>query len=225
MLNYWTIAPGEDAIYWDEFLSQSIIGIGWDYLGDISRLNKASIGKQMRAHWHDRSSHKNDVLACIDFAFNLEKGDIIFVKKGLKKMLGYGEVISDYIYDESREHNKSIRKVRWMKTGSWQLIGENRFPLKTLTNVTAYPDYVHKLQGIIEGGVSKLITKYWIFQGNPKIFKMKEYLNSRNVVTWSVNQNKKEIAINDIVFFWMAGPEGSFVAKGKIIEGPSLDIK
>jgi hypothetical protein len=33
----WIYAPGEDAEHWDEFYESSIMAIGWDSLGDLSR--------------------------------------------------------------------------------------------------------------------------------------------------------------------------------------------
>ena len=37
--NYWIIAAGEQAVYWDEFRSQNFISIGWQ-IGDLSKLKQ-----------------------------------------------------------------------------------------------------------------------------------------------------------------------------------------
>ena len=35
-VHYWIYAPGDGAMYWDEFYSAGIMGIGWDDIGDMS---------------------------------------------------------------------------------------------------------------------------------------------------------------------------------------------
>ena len=35
--HYWMYAPGEQAYKWDEFYDAGIMGIGWDWIGDLSK--------------------------------------------------------------------------------------------------------------------------------------------------------------------------------------------
>ena len=44
---------------------------------------------------------KNNALANFEFVSTINKGDIIIVKKGSDELIGYGEVVSDYYYDEN----------------------------------------------------------------------------------------------------------------------------
>lgn len=57
----------------------------------------------------------------------------------------------------------------------------------------------------------------WIFQGNPKLFRMDDYLSSRAEVVWSVNQHKDDIELGDRVYFWRSGPSAGIVAIGRVI--------
>lgn len=117
-IKYWVIAPGENAKYWDEFLNEGIIGIGWDELGDLRRYNsKEEIKEKIIEKYGYVNDPRNNALANFDFAKSIKKGDYLFVKQGIKKLIGFGKVISDYIFDESRKKNKSIRKVEWIKRG------------------------------------------------------------------------------------------------------------
>jgi 5-methylcytosine-specific restriction protein B len=64
-------------------------------------------------------------------------GDIVIVKKGRNAFLGYGEVISDYYFDDSVDQYKHRRKVNWKKKGLWN--SEHKIVLKTLTDITNLP--------------------------------------------------------------------------------------
>ena len=57
----------------------------------------------------------------------------------------------------------------------------------------------------------------WIFQGNPKLFRIDEYLASRSEVVWSVNQNKLEIEPGDRVYLWRSGAAAGIVAIGRVV--------
>ena len=63
-------------------------------------------------------------------------------------VVGRGIVESDYEYDDSRECYKNVRKVKWTHKGEWPHPGQA--VMKTLTDITAYTDYVEKLKAIFE---------------------------------------------------------------------------
>lgn len=148
-IKYWMYAPGEQAKMWDEYYEKGIMGLGWTNLGDIRNYNsKDDIVKKLQELENTTSSKKNDATANYDFANNISKGDIVIAKKGRKEYLGYGIVLSDYDYDDTQEHYKSFRKVQWIKKGIWN---EEKagIVLKTLTDITPYPDYIKKLKRLI----------------------------------------------------------------------------
>lgn len=147
--NYWLYQPGEDARFWEEFYEHSIIGLGWDYLGDLSQYNsKNEIADQLRKLEKSSSSKKNDATANWDFYKTMQVGDIVIVKKGRRKILGFGEVISDYIYDPNRSEYTSVRKIKWIKKGEWTVPFD--LVLKTLTDITKYDSEVSKGQKYFE---------------------------------------------------------------------------
>ncbi len=152
--HYWTYSPGRDAKFWDDLYTNGMMTIGWDFLGDLSKIDdKEKIRSEMQAEYGDSSSHMNRVLACYDFAHTIQPGDFIFAKKGKSQLIGYGIVQSEYIFDDKRAEYKHVRKVKWIKKGVWDASG-NQMALKTLTNITPYPDFVKQLQGLMD--VTKL---------------------------------------------------------------------
>ncbi|WP_207799772.1 EVE domain-containing protein [Candidatus Cryosericum hinesii] len=68
----------------------------------------------------------------------------------------------------------------------------------------------------------------WIFQGNPNLFHIDEYLSSRQhqQIVWAIRQKHfiKDITIGDEVYIWRANGHnpgtGGIVAKGTITSAP-----
>ena len=83
------------------------------------------------------------------FANLMKPGDVVFVKKGRGLIIGRGVVESDYEFVADRPYFKNIRKVKWTHKGQWQH-PDGQAAMKTLTNVTAYTDYVEKLKSLFE---------------------------------------------------------------------------
>ena len=151
-VHYWIYAPGDGAMYWDEFYSAGIMGIGWDDIGDLSAYNTKSEMRQAMQEKIDPSrSFKNDAHATWQFVNEMKPGDIIFAKKGMHQVIGRGVVGSDYEFDPQRDHYKNIRQVKWTHKGEWQHPGQA--VMKTLTDITAYTDYVEKLNSLFESEI------------------------------------------------------------------------
>ena len=49
------------------------------------------------------------------------------------------------------------------------------------------------------------VIKYWIFQGNPKIFDFKTALRNDLLTDWTVSSHKKSIKVGDKVIIWITG--------------------
>ncbi|SDI51020.1 AAA family ATPase [Desulfosporosinus hippei] len=144
---YWMYAPGEGSNMWNEFYDNGIMGIGWDELGDFKQYpTKESMKEKMKVIYGQEYSYKNAGHATWQFANEIKKGDIIFVKKGIKKIIGRGVVTSDYIFDQSREEYRHIRTVNWTHKGEWD--HEGQIVMKTLTNITPYTDYYKRLENM-----------------------------------------------------------------------------
>jgi 5-methylcytosine-specific restriction protein B len=153
---YWLYAPGQNAEMWEEFYVKSIFGINWDELGDLAKYNsKEEIALKLQELENTTGSKSNDSMANYEFQNVISTGDIVIVKKGRGELLGYGEVISESMYDNSRDSFRNFRKVKWIKKGNWKT--DFTLVLKTLTDITKYPTehpnyeyYYQRLLGIME---------------------------------------------------------------------------
>lgn len=156
--NYWIYSPGDNASMWDEFYKSGIMGIGWDDVTDLKGFSsKEEIKDYMKKVYDPSYSYKNNAHCLWQFANEIKVGDVIFVKKGMHKIISKGIVTSDYIYDTSRSTYKHIRKVDWQNKGEWEHPGQA--VMKTLTNISAYPDYVQKLLALFAEDTSEEVSE------------------------------------------------------------------
>lgn len=133
---YWLYAPGEQASMWGEFYAMGSMGIGWDYLGDLTAYpSKDKINDKMQQQRNEYKYFMNDVLAVWDFAQTIQPDDVVFAKRGKSQIVGRGVVESGYIFDDSRSNYKHIRKIKW--TNNEECDYPEEAPNKTLTDISA----------------------------------------------------------------------------------------
>lgn len=157
----WLYAPGEQARMWDECVEMKSIRLGWD---DISNLldfeDKNEIVKALQeVYSKENSSFMNDSLALWQFSREMNVGDVVYVKKGINKIIGRGIVEGNYVYEESLSTYRHTRKVSWTHIGEWDCLSE-RLNIKTLTDITKYPDFVNKLNDLLTGSKNMEQNEY-----------------------------------------------------------------
>ena len=146
---YWIYSPGDNACKWDEFHKAGIMAIGWHEIGDLSVFSsKDEMKQKLKETRGQQYSYKNAAHATWQFANDIKPGDVVFVKKGMYKLIGRGVVTGDYQYtpDYEDEEYCNIRTVNWTHNGEWDHPGQA--VMKTLTDITSYTDYVEKLNAL-----------------------------------------------------------------------------
>lgn len=147
-VRYWLYAPGRNAVMWEEFYEQGIMGIGWNELGDLNvYTSKNEIRDKLCEINNDDTTHMNSVCAVWQFAHEMKKGDVIFIKRGKSEILGRGIVESDYEYDNEKDY-PNIRRVKWTHKIEQQI--DKVFPVKTLTDITDYTDFTESIKALFE---------------------------------------------------------------------------
>ena len=219
---YWMYAPGENASKWEECLASGTMCIGWHSMGDLSEYtSRDEMEKMLQEHNNTPDKkYSNDTLALWNFVHKMKVGDIIYAKKGVKKIIGKGIVESDYYYDEDKEHYPNIRKVKWTIQGEWDYKGYNI--LKTLTDITPYSDYIKKLDTLVATSPNK---QHWWLVASPKIwsFSKMKVGEIQDYTLYNENGNPRRIFQNfvnakkgDIVIGYEANPIKQIVAIAEI---------
>lgn len=144
-VRYWLYAPGRGACMWEEFYQRGVMGLGWHQLGDLSEYaTKEDMRQRLLDTRDDNTSQTNSARAVWQFANEIKPGDVIFVKRGLKEILGRGVVTGEYVYDEEWTQFPHIRKVDWTHVGNWNI--DRTLALKTLTDVTYDQELVKRIE-------------------------------------------------------------------------------
>ena len=146
--HYWIYSPGDNASIWNECYDGGFMAIGWDEIGDLKQYTSKDEMKTAMQNLDSRYSWKNAAHATWNFLSEMKPGDVIFAKKGMHMIVGRGVVSSDYRFDAKRSRYKNVRSVKWTNKGEWQHPGQA--VMKTLTDITAYTDYVEKLENLFE---------------------------------------------------------------------------
>lgn len=59
---------------------------------------------------------------------------------------------------------------------------------------------------------------YWLFQGNPKYYKVIDAIRDFEQMPWLVTRYTKDIAVGDGVIIWLSGKDSGIYAIAEIIE-------
>lgn len=164
-IRYWTYSPGEEASKWDDFYKKGIMAIGWGLIGNLNDFStKDDMKLKMKKIYDKKYTYKNAAHATWQFAKEMKKGDIIFVKKGRSHIIGRGIVISDYEYDQDMEDDyNNVRQVKWTHRGNWDI--DSMLAMKTLTDVTPYSEFVKEISEFfnIEDDIEEQESKYTLY--------------------------------------------------------------
>lgn len=156
-ISYWLYAPGEQAVFWDEYYQDGIMGLGWNKIGDLKEYKKQNdLIAPLKKYYGDDSSQVQNANMLYIFANDMKPGDIVFAKKGRSLIVGRGVVTSDYYYDGTRENHPHLRKVEWNDKGEWKT--DSLLAMKTLTNITRFTEHVNFLNRLIDGDSDKFET-------------------------------------------------------------------
>ncbi|MCK4825282.1 hypothetical protein KA005_56565, partial [bacterium] len=165
----WEFAPGANAVYWDVFYRDGIAALGWNEISDLSQFNsREEISTAIKHQINPDTEPRNDSLALWQWLKEAKPGDTILAKKGRRTIIGMGVVEGVYEYRPDRTDYHHVRRVHWKKKGIWELPQGLNLTMKTLTNLTPYPDHVAKLMALIDAVAPPPSKKrYWWVNCNP----------------------------------------------------------
>ena len=161
--SYWIYSAGEKSYKWNDFYKERIMALGWDNLGNLKNYHSQDeIAKELQKYDTQDSYPMNNSKAHWEFAHVMNIGDLVDVKKGLEPiLLGRGVVESDYIYDDTRNEYKSIRRVNWTHNAIYDVdfneLDIKQWNQKTLTDISEnkYKDFCKKIEKIFNNNAKE----------------------------------------------------------------------
>jgi 5-methylcytosine-specific restriction enzyme B len=145
----WLYAPGSKAVHWDDFRTAGIAAIGWDNVGDLSLYTSAEAVKARMDQVSSEPQFLVNANQCLDFAHRMNPGDLIFVKRGRREIIGFGTVQSGYRFEANRPFFQHVRDVNWQSSGSWPTASHRLLPMKTITEITDDEELIEELEQLI----------------------------------------------------------------------------
>ncbi len=152
---YWTYTPGRNGAQWEQFRQEGIMAIDEPIGNFEGYATKDEMRFQLQKAFETESSLVNKTRACWDFVAAIKPGDVVFAKKGLSEVLGYGIVLGGYRYDPDRDSYRHIRDVEWHENETGLRVEDlyteevkGFFAVKYLTNITSFPKFVQKISQV-----------------------------------------------------------------------------
>ena len=213
----WEFAPGSGAMYWDDFYRDGIAALGWNEVSDLRQFkSREEITAAIKLEINPSTEPRNDSLALWQWVDEVRPGDTILAKKGRRTIIGIGVIDSEYEYHPERTDYHHVRRVKWEKKGLWNLPQGLNLTMKTLTNLTPYPDHVAKLMALIDEVSPPLSKKrYWWVNCNPSRWDVAQAPIGHQERFESINESGtkcrifkyfEEIKVGDEIFAYVSSP-------------------
>lgn len=141
--NFWLLAAGEKGEYWQRWIDENIVSIGWGFTGNLALFydEQAVLKCLIDAKYKD-TKPTNNARACFDFAHRMQLGDYVFAKRGTDTLLGLARITGNYEFSETSLPHQHLHTVEWLAIGDWKV--SEHLPIKTLTDVTPYYEQMVK---------------------------------------------------------------------------------
>lgn len=110
--SYWKIAPGENAWQWEECRGAGFIAVGWDELGDLSRLTRAEFESRRDDLVAQFPEWKEGGVDQVWKFAHIREGDRIIANRGTTEVLGIGTVAGPYTFVPNVRHGHRL-PVTW----------------------------------------------------------------------------------------------------------------
>ena len=148
-LNYWMIVAGGGGKVWSLFKEENIACIDFDSnlssILDYKNPQELKQGKQ-----RDKFIWK--------LAHNIKKDDYIIATTGVKEILGIGQCVKPYYFDESKKTFKHCIGVKWLKVdGGWEYQGKKG--VRQTINWDRNKERINLYKSILNGTYRKNIEK------------------------------------------------------------------
>lgn len=209
-VQYWKIAPGDNAWNWEACLQGGYIAIGWADLGDISVLSQEDFNKQRDKIITQHPDWTKTALNQVWKFAHIPKGSVIVANRGTTEVLGFGHVTGGYHFVHGERYGHRL-PVEWYDTDV-RNVNESGW---RRAMVRLKRSKVDKIARIPQE------SNAWVFQANPLYYDLKSAIMSLDELIWQINQSQKQIHAGDTVYLWMSGSNAGILAAGTILTEPT----
>lgn len=200
--NYWFVRT-DYGKYFNEFVENRYIAIGWDFLSLLEFKNRSKEVLKARIIKEEKidastfggkvkvSTIYNKIIAFI----SLKKDDVVIIPSKNSDYLAFGRIVDELAYEDinAKEFRKR-RKVEWFALKSMRDLNPIFFKVKsnqhTISNITDYAPHIDRVMGVLFKKSDK--THYVLNIENPDDIKYDDLeILMRNIKTLVRNINDK----------------------------------
>jgi 5-methylcytosine-specific restriction endonuclease McrBC GTP-binding regulatory subunit McrB len=136
--HYWKIGTGKEGHLWNEFLQKNEITIGFGPLPNLEQFKtKEELGSFIKEHDEIAKDPQKGFKTDEIWNFkNIKIGDKIIANQGISKILGIGEITSNYFYYETYDEYKHRFSVKWIKKIPLDVKLKKEWAWKTVDEIT-----------------------------------------------------------------------------------------
>lgn len=177
---YWLIAPGQNAKYWEEWQTEGVIDIGWEDVGSLEDYETKNDLVTAIGRIYPDEGAKRVAMMLWTFGSVMKPGDVVFVKRGRLDIVGWGIVNSDYRFSPARSPHPHLRSVDWQSTTEVPLPDDMLLAMQTLTSMSEkseFLDVMANLYGDIPGiegtgntAEAEGVQQFWWLNANPAMW-------------------------------------------------------
>lgn len=169
-VNYWMIVAGGGGKVWSLFKDENIACIDFDSnlssILDYKNPQELNQGKQ-----RDKFIWK--------FAHDIKKDDYIIATSGFKEILGIGQCVKPYYFDESKKTFKHCIGVKWLKVdGGWEY--QRKKGARQTINWDRNKERINLYKSILNGTYRRNIQK--VVMNNNIIDYLNKLEKSKNLI-------------------------------------------
>ena len=147
----WALSAGEGGRLWSSFQSDGVAAVGWDEIGDASEYaDKESIHRAL-IDTYGFNNPLNDSLAVWQFCNEVKPGDVVLLKQGRNRLLGWGRVTGEYQFDESRSQYLHVHSVDWKQVKPVEMPDGHEIAIKTLTEASSWRPWFTVMIRLLNG--------------------------------------------------------------------------
>ena len=179
----WVIAPVEskppelfDKV-WEFDLDNNLISIGWNQLGDVSKMSREELSEAVASTYADKPPATKSLYANMIWAFYHEigPGDFVISRRGRKTLAAVGKVSRPAFYAPGKSpahRHPNFLEVSWQEQPRDKVFLSVVFPMPTLGELSEAP-----FRNLLEGsGVQPVSSEAPEAIEDPNAFVLEKYL-------------------------------------------------
>lgn len=162
---------------WQFDLANSLISIGWEELGDVSKMSREELYAAVASLYPDKPPATKSLIANMIWAFyhEISPGDFVIARRGRKTLAAVGKVSQSAFYAPGKSPlhpHANFLGVLWQEQPQNKVFPDIVFPMQTLTEISDV-----QFRNFLEGSGSQPIPSEALEAvEDPSAFVLEKYL-------------------------------------------------